>query len=272
MTGRKQGPLPRCRSLPPGNAQQHHRPSHPHGTAPPATQGIPVPPQPKPPTQPAGEPQKKLENFSARCCCQQSPASVTPALTGIFGPLVPGRPPAAQRLKLSMSPSENVGRFGPKQPGDVGRVDDFRAGTGYGTAQRVTSLRGVILSRSRWGMQCCLRRAGGRSRRCRERGHFPLHRPEPLALGRPAAVQGPMLPEDVRAELASGQVRDQMPPVHQRPAWIRRQRKPSLIGDVAFAGYRWCHGPCRHCAIFLRCACHAGQVEQVCGARLDELH
>ena len=51
-------------------------------------------------------------------------------------------------------------------------------------------------------------------------GCFSFQCPEPFALARPAAVQVPALPEDVRAELASGKMGDEMSPVHQRATGI----------------------------------------------------
>ena len=41
-------------------------------------------------------------------------------------------------------------------------------------------------------------------------GRFPFQRPEPFALARPAAVQLPALPEDVRAELATREMGNEM--------------------------------------------------------------
>src|SRR5690242_881228 len=89
-------------------------------------------------------------------------------------------------------------------------------------------------------------------------GRFSFHCPEPFALARPAAVQVPALPEDVRAELASGKMGDEMSPVCQRAIGIGRQRESALVGNIAFADCGWCYGPGRQRAILLRCSRGSG--------------
>jgi hypothetical protein len=80
---------------------------------------------------------------------------------------------------------------------------------------------------------------------------FPLQCPEPFTLGRPAPVQSPLLAEDVRTELAAGQMRDQMSPVYQRAIRIGGKRKSALVGDVTLAGSGWRYGPGCNRAILL---------------------
>lgn len=102
-------------------------------------------------------------------------------------------------------------------------------------------------------------------------GRFSFQCPKPFALTGPAAVQVPALPEDVRAELASGKMRDEMSPVRQHTIGIGRQRESALVGNIAFADGGWCYGPGRQCAILLLCPRGARQVEQVGSSRLREL-
>src|SRR4051812_7494446 len=95
---------------------------------------------------------------------------------------------------------------------------------------------------------------------------FPLQGPIPFALFGPASVESPMLPEDIRTKLPSGEMRDQVAPVHQAAVWIGRQWEATLVGDVALAHNGRCDGPGRDGTVLLCCAHGAGHVEQVGGA------
>lgn len=90
------------------------------------------------------------------------------------------------------------------------------AGTCCRTAVRAASRRGAVQSRSPRGTRCRLRRGGGRNRRRQEWRLLPAPAPGTVSPQMTSPVQSPVLAEDVRAEFASGQMRDQMSPVHQR--------------------------------------------------------
>jgi hypothetical protein len=81
-----------------------------------------------------------------------------------------------------------------------------------------------------------------------------------------------MLAEDVRAELAAGQVRDQVSPVRLGAVWVGGEAGTALVGDVTPADGGSRKGPGCHGAILLFRACGAGEVEQVGRPGLHELH
>lgn len=100
--------------------------------------------------------------------------------------------------------------------------------TGYGTCPHAVSPRGAGQSRSRWDMRCRPRTAGDRNKRCRVLRPLLVPMPGSVCPGSPAAVQVPTLPEDVRAELASGKMGDEMSPstnVPPRRATTRQDRQ-----------------------------------------------